>query len=164
MSNTLYVTPAQVLAAKLAIELSEEDGEEPDEALKAIANAEVVTDESQSATGTQPTEAGVEPGQQPANPDLVEIGQSGRSLIVVDPVDDNMLTAFSSFVDKLRPVDAAQHIIVITGRAGSGKSRVLIEPLSESQIQRPAPLPEDIVDEQSTQLQAEEDPSPRRKR
>jgi hypothetical protein len=42
MSDTLYVTPAQVLAAKLSIELSEEDGEVPDEALKAIANAQVV--------------------------------------------------------------------------------------------------------------------------
>src|SRR5215212_2775988 len=45
MSNTLYVSPAQVLAAKLAVELREEAGEEPDEALKAIANAEVATDD-----------------------------------------------------------------------------------------------------------------------
>ena len=42
MSNVLYVTPAQVLAAKLSIELAEEAGEVPSEALKAIANAEVV--------------------------------------------------------------------------------------------------------------------------
>jgi hypothetical protein len=40
MGETLYVTPAQVLAAKLAIELSEEAGQAPDEALKAIANAQ----------------------------------------------------------------------------------------------------------------------------
>jgi hypothetical protein len=40
MGDTLYVTPAQVLAAKLELELSEEDGETPDEALKAIANAD----------------------------------------------------------------------------------------------------------------------------
>jgi hypothetical protein len=43
MSDTVYVTPAQVLAAQLAVELSEEDGEEPDEALQAIANATVVS-------------------------------------------------------------------------------------------------------------------------
>jgi hypothetical protein len=42
MSQVLYVTPAQVLAAKLALELSEEAGEAPDEVLKAIANAHVV--------------------------------------------------------------------------------------------------------------------------
>jgi hypothetical protein len=36
VSTSLYVTPAQALAAKLAVELSEEDGEVPDEALKAI--------------------------------------------------------------------------------------------------------------------------------
>jgi hypothetical protein len=42
MSDTLYVTPAQVLAAKLALELNEEAGEPPDEALQAIANARVV--------------------------------------------------------------------------------------------------------------------------
>ena len=45
MSDTLYVTPAQVLAAKLALELSEEAGEVPDEALKAIANAQVVAED-----------------------------------------------------------------------------------------------------------------------
>jgi hypothetical protein len=42
MSDTLYVTPAQVLAAKLALELNQEAGEPPDEALEAIANAEVI--------------------------------------------------------------------------------------------------------------------------
>jgi hypothetical protein len=42
VSETLYVTPAQVLAAKLALELDEEAGEEPGEALTAIANAQVV--------------------------------------------------------------------------------------------------------------------------
>jgi hypothetical protein len=41
-SGELHVTSAQVLMAKLAVELSEEDGEEPDEALVAIANAKVV--------------------------------------------------------------------------------------------------------------------------
>ena len=45
MSETLYVTPAQVLAAKLAVELSEEEGKEPGEALRAIANATVVSEE-----------------------------------------------------------------------------------------------------------------------
>jgi hypothetical protein len=45
MSETLYATPAQVLAAKLAVELSEEEGKEPDEALRAIANATVVSEE-----------------------------------------------------------------------------------------------------------------------
>jgi hypothetical protein len=43
VSETLYVTPAQVLAAKLALELSEEAGEAPDAALKAIAHAQVAT-------------------------------------------------------------------------------------------------------------------------
>jgi hypothetical protein len=52
VSNTLYVTPAQVLAAQLAVELSGEAGEEPDEALKAIANARVEADE-QSADDAQ---------------------------------------------------------------------------------------------------------------
>jgi hypothetical protein len=53
MSDTLYVTPAQVLAAKLALELSEEAGEVPDEALKAIANAQVVAaDDSASSEET----------------------------------------------------------------------------------------------------------------
>jgi hypothetical protein len=42
MSEALYVTPAQVLAAKLALELNKEAGEPPDEALEAIANARVV--------------------------------------------------------------------------------------------------------------------------
>jgi hypothetical protein len=42
MSDTLYVTPAQVLAAKLVLELREEAGEPLDEALQAIANAQVV--------------------------------------------------------------------------------------------------------------------------
>lgn len=37
----IRVTPAQVLAAKLSIELAEEDGRVPDEAILAIANAEV---------------------------------------------------------------------------------------------------------------------------
>jgi hypothetical protein len=53
MSDTVYVTPAQVLAAKLAIELSEEDGEEPDAALRVIANAQVVTEEADPVAGTQ---------------------------------------------------------------------------------------------------------------
>jgi hypothetical protein len=53
MSDTLYVTPAQVLAAKLAIELSEEAGQAPDEALKAIANARVeAPDQSAPHHGT----------------------------------------------------------------------------------------------------------------
>jgi hypothetical protein len=42
VSTTLYVTPAQVLAAKLDIELGEEEGELPDEAVKAIADLLVV--------------------------------------------------------------------------------------------------------------------------
>jgi hypothetical protein len=45
MSEALYVTSAQVIAARLALELSEEAGEAPDEALKAIANAQVVAPE-----------------------------------------------------------------------------------------------------------------------
>jgi hypothetical protein len=53
MGETLFVTPAQVLAAKLAIELSEEAGEAPDEALEAIANALVVA--RQQAAPTQPS-------------------------------------------------------------------------------------------------------------
>lgn len=40
--TTQVVTPAQVLAAKLAVELQEEDGEQPDPALVAISGAEVV--------------------------------------------------------------------------------------------------------------------------
>jgi hypothetical protein len=52
MSDTMYVTPAQVLAAKLAVELSEEAGEVPDEALRAIANAQVVSND-QSSTSTE---------------------------------------------------------------------------------------------------------------
>lgn len=50
MSETLYVTPAQVLAAKLALELSEEAGEAPDEAIKAIANAQVVAPEQSASS------------------------------------------------------------------------------------------------------------------
>jgi hypothetical protein len=42
MTQTLHVTPAQVLLAQLAVELSEGAGEEPDEALKAIADLLVV--------------------------------------------------------------------------------------------------------------------------
>jgi DNA-binding PadR family transcriptional regulator len=61
MSNTLYVTPAQVLAAKLVVELSEEDGEEPDEALKAIANAQVVTEEQTAAAATKRVEVAEPP-------------------------------------------------------------------------------------------------------
>jgi hypothetical protein len=55
VSNTLYVTPAQVLAAQLAVELSEEDGEEPDEALKAIANAQIVHAEQVGADDSEAT-------------------------------------------------------------------------------------------------------------
>jgi hypothetical protein len=40
--SQMYVTPAQVLAAKLALELSQEAGESPDEALEAIVNARVI--------------------------------------------------------------------------------------------------------------------------
>jgi hypothetical protein len=64
MSDTLYVTPAQVLAAKLAIELSEEDGEAPDEAIKAIANAQVVAREQSTPgheTSADPIPATVHP-------------------------------------------------------------------------------------------------------
>jgi hypothetical protein len=57
MSDTLFVTPAQVLAAKLAVELSEEAGEVPAEALEAIANAEVVVAEEQSVASTQRSRA-----------------------------------------------------------------------------------------------------------
>jgi len=39
--DTLYVTPAQVLAAQLLVSLIEEDGKTPDKAIVAIANAEV---------------------------------------------------------------------------------------------------------------------------
>jgi hypothetical protein len=53
MSDTVYVTPAQVLAAKIALELNEETGEVPDEALEAIANAQVVTEEADPVAGTQ---------------------------------------------------------------------------------------------------------------
>jgi hypothetical protein len=57
MSDTLYVTPAQVLAAKLALELSKEAGEAPDEALEAIANArEVAPQESGTNPGTSADE------------------------------------------------------------------------------------------------------------
>jgi hypothetical protein len=72
MSDTLYVTPAQVLAAKLAVELSEEAGEVPDEALKAIANAQVEADE-QSAADTQGGEVA-----EPADPE-----EAGRLLLSV---------------------------------------------------------------------------------
>ena len=37
MTESLHVTPAQVLLAQLAVELTEEAGETPDDALKAIA-------------------------------------------------------------------------------------------------------------------------------
>ena len=67
MSDTLYVTPAQVLAAQLAVELAEEDGEEPDEALRAIANAQVQTDEELPAS--YPTD--VEQPASTADADLV---------------------------------------------------------------------------------------------
>jgi hypothetical protein len=50
MSDVLYVTPAQVLAAKLAFKLSQEDGEAPDEALKAIANAPAVAPQQLAPT------------------------------------------------------------------------------------------------------------------
>jgi hypothetical protein len=53
------VTPAQVLAARLAIELSEEDGESPSEALKALADADVAA--SQPPAPGHPTSA-EEPG------------------------------------------------------------------------------------------------------
>jgi hypothetical protein len=62
MGDTLYVTPAQVLAAKLELELSEEDGETPDEALKAIANAQVVARQQSTPgheTSADPTPATV---------------------------------------------------------------------------------------------------------
>lgn len=48
MNQYLHVTPSQVLAAKLALELSKEAGEVPDEALKAIANARVVIDDERA--------------------------------------------------------------------------------------------------------------------
>jgi hypothetical protein len=70
MSDTLYVTPAQVLAVKLAIQLSEEDGDEPDEALRAIANAQVLAEES------APTEEmGV---AEPAEGSLQQAGSEGE--------------------------------------------------------------------------------------
>lgn len=64
MSETLYVTPAQVLAAKLSLELSEEAGEAPDEAIKAIANAQVVARQQSTPgheTSADPTPATVHP-------------------------------------------------------------------------------------------------------
>jgi hypothetical protein len=42
VTEPLHVTAAQVLAAKLDVELSEEAGEEPDDAVEAIADAGVV--------------------------------------------------------------------------------------------------------------------------
>lgn len=42
MTQTVHVTPAQVLLAQLAVDLSEGAGEEPDEVLKAIADLLVV--------------------------------------------------------------------------------------------------------------------------
>lgn len=50
MSEALYVTPAQVLAAKLALELNEEAGEPPVKALEAIANARVVAPQQSPPT------------------------------------------------------------------------------------------------------------------
>jgi hypothetical protein len=53
VSETLYVTRAQVLAAKLALELNVEAGEPPNEALQAIANArEIAPQESASSPRT----------------------------------------------------------------------------------------------------------------
>jgi hypothetical protein len=55
--SELYVTPAQVLAAKLALQLSQEAGEPPDEALEAIANARVeVSEQSGPSHGTSADE------------------------------------------------------------------------------------------------------------
>jgi hypothetical protein len=59
--NTLYVTPAQVLAAKLDVELREEAGEESDEAIQAIANAYVVFTRDY-VTHESPTEVTYEQG------------------------------------------------------------------------------------------------------
>jgi hypothetical protein len=70
VSTTLYVTPAQVLAAKLAVELSEEAGEEPDEALRAIANAQVITEQE----STPAKETGV------AEPDQASVEQAVRDV------------------------------------------------------------------------------------
>jgi hypothetical protein len=55
MSDTVYVTPAQVLAAKLLLELREEDGEAPSDALKAVANAQPEADVG--SAHTQQTDA-----------------------------------------------------------------------------------------------------------
>lgn len=54
MTDVLHVTPAQVLAAKLAVELSDEAGEVPDEALNAIASAQVLTEERPDVTTRRP--------------------------------------------------------------------------------------------------------------
>lgn len=51
MGDVLQATPAQVLAAKLLVELSEEAGVSPDEALKAIANAQEVASWTAYARG-----------------------------------------------------------------------------------------------------------------
>ena len=62
MTSTLRVTRAQVLLAQLAVELSEEAGEAPNEALKAIANADVVAPQQSTPgheTSADPTRATV---------------------------------------------------------------------------------------------------------
>lgn len=80
MSRTLYVTPAQVLAAKLALELSEEAGEVPDEALKAIANAQVEAVE-QSAADSEGAEAA-----EPTDPE-----ESGRRMLALSNETEHAL-------------------------------------------------------------------------
>jgi hypothetical protein len=50
VNNSLYLTRSQVLAAQLAVELSKEDGEEPDEALKAIASEQVLARQPSAPT------------------------------------------------------------------------------------------------------------------
>jgi hypothetical protein len=86
MSEALYVTPAQVEAAKLILDLNEEAGSPPDEALEAIANAQVVAtpQSGRSPTATADEESlatlqRIERQLRALNPEDPAPGQSQRS-------------------------------------------------------------------------------------
>jgi hypothetical protein len=134
MSDTLYVTPAQVLAAQLAVELSQEDGEEPDEALKAIASAQVLIDESQTAPATQRAAASI--ARSWLDVAVEEELQDKPALIVIDNVPDATLREVTEELQRLAGEPTTVSFYCIVGRRDENAEQ---EQPEVTVVKRPSP-------------------------
>ena len=165
MSETLYVTPAQVLAAKLAVELSEEEGKEPGEALRAIANATVVSEEDAlgeaadyTANLTQEaTDAAkliLDHAQQLADSLIDEAMASARALLLEARTQQRAIIEQA----KVTAQGTINHATAIAERAGSeGPSVHDIESIRTfaKLVQAQSQVVLDALNEQGRQLDAE---------